>query len=303
MKSFKKFAKITLFLLLFIAIIFGIYYFFKVIYKVEGEARLVEINLPGETQNIKFAVDEVKMIKLKWKNAILIKGWVFKENVKSAKRDVFLVLKSKNKSLVFKIEKNSIMRPDVSAGFHLAGGIHNHGFEISVPIYLLKENTYQIGFVIRDETGQYYTMFSKALRISNDTIKVNDYQFESTQVSISLKVPTVKINCNFETVNISGNNLIISGWGFLKGINSESQKSYILLKKNEKVTVFTLIVQVRKDITGYFKETHLNLDSSGFLAQIATEGLEKGQYQVGLYIEKGNQAGMIYSNKFVDIGK
>ena len=118
-----------------------------------------------------------------------------------------------------------------------------------------------------------------------------------------MKVPTGTIQNNFETVNISGNNIIISGWGFLKGINSESQKSYILLKKNEKVTVFTLIVQVRKDVTGYFKETHLNLDSSGFLAQIATEGLEKGQYQVGLYIEKGNQAGMIYSNKFVDIGK
>ena len=83
------------------------------IFKLEGEARPVEMNLPRETQNIKFAFDEVKVTKLKWKDAILIKGWVVKENVQSAKRDLFLVLKTKNQSLVFKIEKDSILRPDI----------------------------------------------------------------------------------------------------------------------------------------------------------------------------------------------
>lgn len=302
MKSNKKLVSITLALLFFIAIVFSIYYFFTVIFKVEGEARPVEMNMPYETQNIKFVIEEVKMEKLKWKDALVINGWVFKENVKSVKRDAFLVLKSKNRSMVFKIEKDNIMRPDVSAAFHLDSGINNHGFGIYIPMYQLKENTYRIGFVIWDETGKYYTMSSKALKISNGAVKVNDYEFESDQVSTSIQIPTVKINCNFETISVSDNKLTISGWGVLQGMNTDSLKTYILLQKNEKVTVFSVAIKDRKDVTRVFKESGLNLDSSGFLAQIPFANLEKGRYQIGLYIVRGNHTGMTYSGKYIDVG-
>jgi len=122
-------------------------------------------------------------------------------------------------------------------------------------------------------------------------------------VSITLKVPTRKINDNFETISFFGNNLIISGWGFLDGMNSDSLKSYILLKKNDTVTVFSMIVQIRKDVTDFYKASGLNLDSTGFSAHIPAENLEKGHYKVGLYIMKGDQTGMIYSDKYIDIVK
>ena len=116
-------------------------------------------------------------------------------------------------------------------------------------------------------------------------------------------MPTRKINNNFETISFSGNNLIISGWGFLDGMNSDFLKSYILLKKNDIVTVFSVNVQIRKDVTKYFNKSGLTLDSTGFFIQIPSENLEKGHYQIGLYILRGNQVGMIYSEKYMDIGK
>lgn len=303
MKFINKYAKVTIGIVVLIGIIFSIFYYFKVVYKLEEEARLVELILPSETQNIKYAIDEVKIEKLKWKDALLIKGWVLKENVKSANRDVFMVFKGKDYTQVFKIEKDKIYRPDVSKALQLGGGINNHGFEVYIPLKLLKEKTYHLGFVIQDETGKYYTSFSSALIIADGTARLDNSQPFSDQVSVSLKVPNVKINCNFETTSVSGNKLSISGWGYLQGLNSESLKSYILLKKNEKVTVFSVNVLIRKDVTNYFKESGLNLDSTGFLVQIPVENLEKGHYQVGLYIMKGDQTGMIYSDKYIDIGK
>ena len=80
-------------------------------------------------------------------------------------------------------------------------------------------------------------------------------------------------------------------------------KSYVLLKKNEIVTIFSTNVKTRKDVAFVFKEMKMNLDSVGFSAHFSAGNLGKGHYQVGLYIEKGNQTGIIYADKYVDVGK
>jgi hypothetical protein len=297
MKYFKKISKIILTLSFFILILWSILYFFKVIFKVEGEARLVEMSLSGETSSIKFYFDELSSGKLKWKDGLFLKGWVFKENAKSENREVFLVLKSIRKSIVFKIQNANIIRPDVSAAFHLVGNKSNYGFELFVPLYLLKENIYQVGFVIMDETGKHYTMSSQKLRIYDGAVTVNNSQ----PVSISLKAPTIKIKYFFDKIHISGNNLTVNGWGFLEGMNSDSLETYLLLKKNETVTMFSIFVQKRVDVTTYYRSSGLNFDSSGFLALIPVENLEQGRYQLGLYITMGSSTGLIYSDNYINI--
>lgn len=141
------------------------------------------------------------------------------------------------------------------------------------------------------------------IKIAEGNVIMIDYEPESEQVSLTLKVPTDKINCNFEIVDSSGNYITISGWGVLTGLNSDAMKSYILLKKNETVVVFTTIIRTRPDVTTYFKDSGLNLDSSGFSATIPTENLKKGHYQVGLFIVKENKTGMTYTDKYIDISK
>jgi len=309
MKTYKKFAQITIIFLLLAAVIFAIYYFSGDIFKVKKETKLVDMSLPAETQDLIIGVEAIKLLKANGIDTLLITGWVVKQSAREKKRDVYLVLKSNMSTLILGIGNADIIRPDVNQYFHWDTGINNYGFEIRFPLSLLKENAYQVGFVLEDKTGKYFTMSSKSLNIANGTVTLNDFRSEpdsvvkSDQISLTLKVPTGKIQNNFEMVNMSGNDLAISGWGFLQGMNSESMKSYILLKKDEKVTVFSVRVQIRKDVTSFFKELRLNLDSSGFTAQIPAGNLEKGSYRLGLYIEKGNQTGIIYSDKYVDIGK
>ena len=303
MKLNKKHVKQGIIILIALAIVFGIFHYFNVIFKVEGEAKPVDLILPAETQELTISIDSIKPSKIEWKDALLIKGWVFRQNVKEKKRELYLVFKSANDNLIFKVEKCNILRPDVTSYYHLDEACRNHGFEIQIPMYLLKETTYQVGFVIGDETGQHFTLSTKKIVISGGEVELKNSASEIKQVSITLKPATDKIKNSFETIKTSNNNLMISGWGFLQGLNADSLISYVLLKKNEKVTVFSIVVQPRQDVTIFFKELALNLDKSGFIAQIGTETLEKGHYEVGLYILRGNRAGISYSGKYVDIGK
>jgi hypothetical protein len=275
MKLNKKLAVYIFAFLMFVTYMFFADYIFNVLIKTDEEAKCVNICLPSETQNIKSSVETVKLSKLKWKEALFLKGWVFKENVKDEERDVYLVLKSKNSTLVFEIEKDNIHRPDVTAAFKMLGGIHNHGFELRIPEYRLKKDSYKIGFIIEDETGKYYSISNKVLRISDGTVSIDDLgsgtEYISHKVSLSLQESSREISYHFETVSMSGKRLTVSGWGFLQGLDAESLNTYILLKKNENVIVFDVSVKTRKDVTKHFIDSGLNLDSSGFSSQIPTE--------------------------------
>jgi len=188
MKIRKKFIIYTIFVLFFVIYLFSANYLFNILIKIDNEASLANITLPSETQDVKFRIEALRSWKLKWKDALLMQGWVFKINVKKGKRDVYLVLKSKNCTLIFGLEKDNLIRNDVRDFYHMAGDINNHGFEIIIPLYRLKEDAYQIGFVIEDETGKYYYNSNKALKVSDEHVFLGDYEPEiiSHQVSLCL---------------------------------------------------------------------------------------------------------------------
>jgi hypothetical protein len=295
-------------LLAFVTFLFSANYIFNILIKTGKEARLADISLPAETKNIKFNIDEIKREKLRWKEVVMIRGWVIKQENNYAERDVYLVLKSDKNTLVFKIKNEDIIsRPDVSEYFHLAGGVHSHGFEIFIPAYRLKDDPYKIGFVIEDKSGKYYSVSGRTLKRSGETFVIRDQgpgQGSLSQpVSLILKKPGKEISYCFDIVSNSGNYIDVRGWGFLKGMDAGSLKPYILFRKDENVTVYNTGIMIRKDVTKAFSKYRLNLDSSGFRALIPEKDLEKGRYRLGLYITKGDQAGMVYSDKYIDIGK
>jgi hypothetical protein len=295
-------------LLLFAAYMISADYIFNNLITVEKEARISKIELPAETQDIICGLDNVKRVNTKWKDVIFINGWVFKINVKDKNRDVYLLLKSQSKTLCFKIENDSLYRPDVTEAYGIDVGVNNHGFEILVPLFRLKNDAYKIGFVIEDETGKYFSMTNTTLEISkngsvsliesgNATPYEKEYVFHQTTVSI--QKPTREVNFGFETIKHEENSVKLSGWCFLKGMDATFQTSYLLLKKEGKVHVFEMDSEIREDVTKYFNELKLNLDSSGFITQISMENFEKGNYKIGIYIKNGDQAGMIFSKKYI----
>ena len=282
-------------------------YIFNVLVKTKEEARLINMHLPPDTKNIRYSI-EVKNTKLKWKNGLHISGWAFKRNVAESDREVYLVLKSKKTILVFDIEKDKISREDVTKHFNLNVKEHRHGIELSIPTFIINENSYKIGFVIVDGSGLHYSSSNKELRNSNGEFSVDnvaDYKREVKNVSrieeLNSEVSTTNIKFYIDEANISGKDLNIEGWAFLEGLSAESQKTFVLLKKHDKVAAFETVMRIRPDVTKHFKKSGLDLDSSGFRSKISIAKLEKGKYQVGLRIDREGVSVVKYSNKFVEI--
>jgi hypothetical protein len=303
MKSNKKAVTIAVSVLVLIAIIFCVYYFFIRDDKAKSGAKLVEMTVPGNTQNITGNIDEVKIESSMFKDVLKIRGWAFKQNVKEKSREMYLVFKSGNSTLVYDLENDNAARPDVTKYFNMTGGADNHGFEAYIPVKELRDSTYRIGFMIRDESGQYFSMSQKEIAFSNGSVQLNNSKFVDNRVSIPLQAGTAKIKYYFDKFAVSGNTLDINGWAFLEGMSTDSLKTYVVLKSVKTTAVFSVVVFPRKDVTNHFKETRLNLDACGFSCKIEGGDLEKGKYEVCLYLVNENQAGLSCSGKFAEIGK
>ncbi len=316
MKTNRKVIIYLLLLVVFIMYQFSANYIFNILVKTDKESGTVNFSLPPETQVVKFNVEEVNRQILKWKDGLFIGGWVLKLPVPKKKKDVYLVLRSTGTTLIFKVKNNNIPRQDVLNYFKLESTRFKKGFEMVIPLFYLSEDAYHIGFIIEDETGKYYSTSSLELRKISGDFTVVDLKAELTeaesgpdpaslshQLTVPIQKPTKEAKYNFDTVNKSRKILTICGWGFLDGLDASSLKTYILLKKYGNTLVFDVKPMLREDVTSYNKKTGLNLDSSGFKSVIPIGNLEKGSYQLGMYFTKGIQSGVVYSDKFIEIGE
>ncbi|MBW6521010.1 MAG: hypothetical protein K0A99_08395 [Desulfoarculaceae bacterium] len=295
-------------ILIFIIYLFSADYIFNVLIKTDQEARLAQISLLPETQNIIFAIDEARPVKLEWKDAFFISGWVFKKGVKERNRDVYLVLKGKNNTLIFDIEKDLLFRGDVTKALKLGGDINAHGFELTVATYFLKEDSYKIGFVIDDSTGKYYHNSNQALVKNNGTWSVpgtagsSQKQFISEKKLIPVKASNNLVQHYIDSLDVADETITVSGWGYLDGLHADHTNHYIIfLKKGDDLVIFDTEGRNRADVTFNFKDSGLNLDSSGFFARIPAGKLQKGIYQIGLYLVKGEKQGLVFSDKYLDV--
>ncbi len=144
-------------------------------------------------------------------------------------------------------------------------------------------------------------MFS-ANYIFNAIIKVEN---ESSRVNFDLQEPgrpvLMGIGVVEETVVRWKEIITIRGWGFLSGLDADGIQHYILLKKDDKILVFDTVNMRREDVTEHFKDSGLNLDNAGFEANIAKGLLKEGEYQIGLFINAGDEEGYILSDLHLEI--
>ncbi len=312
MKMNIKFVAYVSGLIIFLIYLFSADYIFNAMIKTPGEATLAEISLPVKTQNIQAKIEEVKKTRLKWKDGLFVRGWVFKDDGKIRERNVYLVLESKSGSIIFKVENDTINRPDIWALNTRESRNQNLGFELNIPAYLLKEKIYRVGFFLEDEAGKGYSYTDQEIRITKDVVEIHEgatrLANDSVQaanhfrlanpISLNLQSPGEKIEYFFDAVHGAGKYLRVQGWGFIPGTDAISIKHYIVLKNKGRTWFFDANVQVRPDITQHFNKSGLNLDSSGFLSTIPAENLENGTYQLGLYLVQGNRSGLEYLDKY-----
>jgi len=307
MKKIIRIISYAAFLILFGCYLYYADYLFYVWIRAGGESRPARPDLPAASENVKFWVESVSREKLKWKEVVELKGWAFQTSNIQENRESYLVLSSGSQQLVFGIDNDTIYRKGVTDYFNMDEKFAHLGFDVKVPVYLLTDTVYTIGYAIEDNTGIYFTNHHLELRKKGEAFKLIDLVAEAEpdpadcEVSINRKKPTGEIVHYFEEVRKSGKALLVKGWGFLSKTDTKGLKTFVILKKDDQVHLYSTGKVLRKGVTEHFSTLKLNLDSAGFSAVIPIRKLQPGNYQVGLYMVKGNNVGEVLPNQFFQV--
>jgi len=113
--------------------------------EVPGEAKLQQIKLPAETNNI---VYRIEYISTEEHTGVEIKGWAFVEGQDSKNRELYIVLKSAHQTYVF--DSQVMRRTRLIQNYEgLYGNVEYSGFMTIIPARKISNGEYTVGIYIR----------------------------------------------------------------------------------------------------------------------------------------------------------
>ena len=114
-----------------------------------------------------------------------------------------------------------------------------------------------------------------------------------------LELPDVTTNIvyGFHEFTVQPNSTIwADGWAFISGQDAHDTDIYIILRSESETYAFDTVTRSLPHITEYFKTLGLDLDDSGFYANIPLAKIRDGSYSVGIYITKSEVDALQYTD-------
>lgn len=90
----------------------------------------------------------------------------------------------------------------------------------------------------------------------------------------------------------------ISGWSYVENSDAEESKTYVVLKGKDTTLVYPTALMIRKDIT---KALNKKLDKSGYHLLLFKKYLVKDNFQIGIFITKGQTHALKYIGKTLNL--
>ncbi len=118
----------------------------------------------------------------------------------------------------------------------------------------------------------------------------------------AVRLPAAALNIRYwiDQLETDGETALeLKGWAFLPGEGAVGQETYVVLESRDETYVFDTMRWPRRDITDYFQETGLNLDSSGFWAILPLREIRSGKYRVGIHVRKGEARELVYADRLI----
>ena len=111
--------------------------------RVAGESRLYETSIPAATDNIQYWIDHLEATA----HTLEINGWAFIEGHDSVNSEIYIVLKSGNRTYIFDTMEQK--RPDVTTHFKELGlNLDYSGFRALIPLRKIASGEYTVGIYI-----------------------------------------------------------------------------------------------------------------------------------------------------------
>ena len=113
--------------------------------RISGEA---QIQLPAETDDIRYVIQSIKLHSTEGHTAVEIKGWAFVEGQDSKNRELYIVLKSAQRTYVF--DSQVMLKPQLTQNFtELCVNVEYSGFTTIILATKLSKGEYTVGIYIR----------------------------------------------------------------------------------------------------------------------------------------------------------
>lgn len=274
--------------------------------RVPGEAQLHRLQLPAQTTNMRYEINNIWTV---GGTRIEIMGWAFVDGQDSRDRDLYVVLKSEQRTYVFDTEMQP--SPDLIpiCGSLIVNADYS-GFRTLIPAEKISDGEYIVGFYnrfyLRNRVMEalYYT----------DTVVIKSQDSVTTAFRtaklVQVTLPEESGNISFNITNVSAPTdtegaqefVEIRGWAFIQGQSTKDSLTYVILKSNTNTYVFDTIPKYAWWIGCQFGNCYdLDLDYSGFEAIILRDQLADGAYQLGIYIVKGDIQAFRYTDTVVTI--
>lgn len=280
-------------------------YIFTNMLKVDNESSILDINVPDKnSSNIKYYIDEVKTTKIKWKDMVSISGWSFLTDQTNDQKETYIILYSDENKYIY--DSQIVKRKELSNAFkqYEKLRLEESGFTSSIPLELLKNGTYQIGIICKNDNKQYSILTNQFITKENDLINISNGKKLLSTKQLNIKVPSESKNVQYyidslKVVKENGKQevLEITGWSFVEGkpISKDTQK-YIVLRSSDQHQIFNSKIIQRPDVTKIFAEGY-NLDNSGFISRIPVKELPDGKYKLGIFLLDKSYEELSYASK------
>jgi hypothetical protein len=272
--------------------------------RVPNEAQLHRLQLPAETTNMRYGIDNIFTDS---HSVVEIVGWAFVDGQDSQNRELYIVLKSAQRTYVFdtRVELKAYL---LQVGEGLILNADHSAFRTFIPARKISDGEYIVGFYIRSYLRNrvveslYYT--DRVVIKSQDSVT----PALLTSKLIEVTLPEESGNISFNITNVSeptdaggGQELVeIRGWAFIDGQSTKNSRTYVILKSDINTYVFDTIPTytwgVAPQFGNYFDR---DLDYSAFIARIPGDQLADGTYRLGIYIARGDIEAFRYTGRVV----
>lgn len=267
-----------------------------------GDAQLHQFQLPAETTNMRYQISDIST---DGHSVVGILGWAFVDGQDSQDRELYIVLKSAQRTYVF--DTKVLLRPDfLQMDKALILSAEYSGFTTLIPAREISNGEYIVGFYnrfyLRNRVMEalYYT--DKVVIKSQDSVTTALRTSKLAEVTLPEESGNITFNITKVSLSMDGEQkfLEIQGWAFIEGQTTKDSRTYVILKSDIDTYVFNTIPKFAWGIACQFGNCYdPDLDYTEFIARIPRDQLADGTYQLGIYIAKGNIEAFRYADSVV----
>ncbi len=212
---------------------------------------------------------------------VSLSGWAAIKDRDSKKLKTYVLLVSETET--FRVSTEHTMRPDVASYLKDPQYLYS-GYSVTFPKEKLPKGIYRIGL---------QGIVEKRQVLNSITEKVLRHNITKYHVPQKAEMPDLgDFPKSVDQAVDSADFYTISGWAAPVRSDFKGYTIQLILKSEGNVYACDTDSRIRKDVTVYFKNQY-NLDDCGFAAKINKYILPKGKYEIGIYLHRPNEKGLV----------